>query len=270
MRALTSGGLGAIGVLHHVRQVFVPRVLHGRLEDLPAVQVLRRPEVVPQVLHRLDVVLLLRGQDGVEGLQLRHGHGMDKPLSEERLEAALFEARPWQQAARFPTAAAGTSQWANLWPLIGANDLPLRAVMTIYYRYCGINVSCARLQKWITGSAQSVRPSILQQQKSFFLPPSSPHQPPNKRFVLLKVDRNSTKAQILLHRTLWRVCTEDLELANPRIVCIKDAAGVVLGSGGSSGFGIFCLSKLQTVKQSSRKAAVKYKVECLNCFISMY
>lgn len=94
--------------------------------------------------------------------------------------------------------------------------------------------------------------------------------PPNKRLVLLKVDRNSTKAKILQQRTLWRVCTEDLELANPRIVCIKDAAGVVLGSGESSGFGIFCLSKLQTVKQSSRKAAVKYKVECLNCFISMY
>lgn len=59
-------------VLRHVRQVFVPRVFHGRLEDLPAVQVLRGSEVVPQVLDRLDVVLLLSGQDGVEGLQLPH------------------------------------------------------------------------------------------------------------------------------------------------------------------------------------------------------
>lgn len=58
-------------VFHHVRQVPVPRVLHGRLEDLPAVQVLRGSEVVPQVLDGLDVVLLLGGQDGVEGLQLK-------------------------------------------------------------------------------------------------------------------------------------------------------------------------------------------------------
>lgn len=57
-------------VFRHVRQVFVPRVFHGRLEDLPAVQVLRGSEVVPQVLDGLDVVLLLGGQDGVEGLQL--------------------------------------------------------------------------------------------------------------------------------------------------------------------------------------------------------
>lgn len=92
----------------------------------------------------------------------------------------------------------------------------------------------------------------------------------NKRFVLLKVDRNSTKAKILQHIALWRVCTEDMELANLRIVCIKDAARAVLGSGESSGFGIFCLSKLQTVKNSSRKAPVKYKVECLNCFIFMH
>lgn len=69
-RALTSGGLGAVGIFRHVRQVFVPRVLHGRLEDLPAVQVLGGSEVVPQVLHGLDVVLLLGGEDGVEGLQL--------------------------------------------------------------------------------------------------------------------------------------------------------------------------------------------------------
>lgn len=70
-RALTSGGLGAVRIFRHVRQVSVPRVFHGRLEDLPAVQVLRGPEVVPQVLDGLDVVLLLGGEDGVEGLQLQ-------------------------------------------------------------------------------------------------------------------------------------------------------------------------------------------------------
>lgn len=76
-----------MGVFRHVRQVLVPGVLHGRLEDLPAVQALRRSEVVPQVLDGLDVVLLLGGQDGVEGLQLPH----KRPASEGGLEAALFE-----------------------------------------------------------------------------------------------------------------------------------------------------------------------------------
>lgn len=58
-----------------VRQVGQPGVLHRRLEDLPAVQTLDGPEVAAQILHRLDVVLLLRGEDGVEGLQLRAEEG---------------------------------------------------------------------------------------------------------------------------------------------------------------------------------------------------
>ena len=72
-RALTPGGLGAVRphpqAGGHVR---LPGVLHGRLVDHAVAQLLQRPEVVPQVLHRLDVVLLLRGEDGVEGLQLRN------------------------------------------------------------------------------------------------------------------------------------------------------------------------------------------------------
>lgn len=71
----TFGSLGAVRPAAAVRQVRQPGVLHRRLEDLPAVQTLDGPEVAAQILHRLDVVLLLRGEDGVEGLQLRAEEG---------------------------------------------------------------------------------------------------------------------------------------------------------------------------------------------------
>ena len=51
-------------------QIFLPCIFHSRLEDFPIVQHLKGSEVVPQVLHRLDVVLLLCCKDGVKGLQL--------------------------------------------------------------------------------------------------------------------------------------------------------------------------------------------------------
>lgn len=73
MSVPTFGSLGAVRPAAAVRQVRQPGVLHRRLEDLAVVQALDGPEVAAQILHRLDVVLLLRGEDGVEGLQLASG-----------------------------------------------------------------------------------------------------------------------------------------------------------------------------------------------------
>lgn len=58
---LTSGGLSAVRIFCDICQIFLPRVFHSRLKDLPVVQVLCGSEVVPQVLNRLDMVLLLCG-----------------------------------------------------------------------------------------------------------------------------------------------------------------------------------------------------------------
>lgn len=112
------------------------------------------------------------------------------------------------------------------------NDLLLRAVMTTHYRYCGINVSYACLEKRITGSTQTIRLSIFLQQKSFL----------NKRFVLLKVDRNSEACEFLQLRTLKGLCMEDMELGNSKTVCIKDAAkDCAWDQTKTQGFGIFSL-----------------------------
>lgn len=51
-------------------QVFLPCVFYSRLKELPIVQVLQGPKVVPQVLDRLHMILLLCCKDGVKGLQL--------------------------------------------------------------------------------------------------------------------------------------------------------------------------------------------------------
>lgn len=48
----------------------VPGVSDRRLGHHPAVQLLLWSEVISQILHRLDVVLLLRGEDGVKSLEL--------------------------------------------------------------------------------------------------------------------------------------------------------------------------------------------------------
>lgn len=167
--------------------------------------------------------------------------------------------------AQPPPPGAVTSQWANLWSLIGRNDPPAARcndyILQILWNQCVLRTPAEMNHRFC-----SVCPTVdIPAAKVLFFSSLLP----NKRLVLLKVDRNSTKAKILQHGTLWRVCTEDMEPPSPRIVCIKDAGGAALGSGGSSGFGIFCLSKLQTVKQSARKAAAKYKVEGLNCLISM-
>lgn len=68
---LTSGGfcVGSAGhaVCHEVRQ---PRIHHGWFKDLPAVQILSGPMVIPQIIHRLHMILLFCGEDRVECLQL--------------------------------------------------------------------------------------------------------------------------------------------------------------------------------------------------------
>jgi hypothetical protein len=50
------------------------------------VKALQGSEVAPQVLHRLDVVLLLRGEDGVEGLQLGSSEEEEDEEEEEEEE----------------------------------------------------------------------------------------------------------------------------------------------------------------------------------------
>jgi len=52
------------------RQIFLPCIFYSRLKNLSIVQVLQGPEVVPQVLNRLDMVLLFRCKDGVKSIQL--------------------------------------------------------------------------------------------------------------------------------------------------------------------------------------------------------
>lgn len=51
-------------------QIPLPCIFYSRLKNFATAQVLQGPEVVPQVLDRLDVVLLLCCKDGVESLQL--------------------------------------------------------------------------------------------------------------------------------------------------------------------------------------------------------
>lgn len=51
-------------------QIFLPCVFYSRLKEFPIIKVLQGPEVVPQVLDRLHVVLLLCCKNGVKGLQL--------------------------------------------------------------------------------------------------------------------------------------------------------------------------------------------------------
>lgn len=67
---VTSGGLGAVRGSQDFRQIILPRILHSRLKDLSVVLILQRPKVVPQVLDRLDMILLLRCKDGIKRLQL--------------------------------------------------------------------------------------------------------------------------------------------------------------------------------------------------------
>lgn len=48
----------------------VPGVADRRLGHHPVIQPLLRSEVISQILHRLDVVLLLRSEDGIKSLEL--------------------------------------------------------------------------------------------------------------------------------------------------------------------------------------------------------
>lgn len=66
----TFGSLCAKRIFQDVCHILAPSILHSRLRHLPVVQALLRSEVIPQVLHRLDMVLLFSGEDGVEGFQL--------------------------------------------------------------------------------------------------------------------------------------------------------------------------------------------------------
>lgn len=67
----TSRSLGAMRTSDHLRYVLLPGVFNGWFENFPIVEVLCGSEVVPQVLYRLDVVLLFRGKDGIKGFQLK-------------------------------------------------------------------------------------------------------------------------------------------------------------------------------------------------------
>lgn len=48
-----------------------PSIHQSRFEDLPVVEILSGPMVIPQVIHGLHMILLLCGEDGVECLQLQ-------------------------------------------------------------------------------------------------------------------------------------------------------------------------------------------------------
>lgn len=66
----TFGGFSAKWVFEAAGCNLAPSVLHSRLGNYPVVEALLRPEVIPQVFHRLDVVLLFRGKYGIERFQL--------------------------------------------------------------------------------------------------------------------------------------------------------------------------------------------------------
>lgn len=66
-------------------QIPLPCIFYSRLINFPIVQILQVPEVVPQVVHRLYVVLLLCCKNVVEELQL---HGKRKKMAAQM--QALF------------------------------------------------------------------------------------------------------------------------------------------------------------------------------------
>lgn len=70
LSAPTFGSLCAIRPTAAVSQVGQPGVFDCWLENVAVVQALDRSEVAAQILHRLYMVLLLRGEDRVESLQL--------------------------------------------------------------------------------------------------------------------------------------------------------------------------------------------------------
>ena len=51
----------------------VPGVTDGGLGHHPVMQTLLWSKVISQILHRLDMVLLLRGEDGIKSLKLNRG-----------------------------------------------------------------------------------------------------------------------------------------------------------------------------------------------------
>lgn len=61
-----------------------PSILHGRLGNHSIVQALLRPEVIPQIFHRFDMVLLFRGKYGIECLQLNTATRVKGRKGEER------------------------------------------------------------------------------------------------------------------------------------------------------------------------------------------
>lgn len=66
----TFGSFCAEWIFQEVCHILAPSILHGRLGHFPVVQALLWSEVIPQVLHGLDMVLLFSGEYGVECLQL--------------------------------------------------------------------------------------------------------------------------------------------------------------------------------------------------------
>lgn len=135
------------------------------------------------------------------------------------------------QSSFLATYRAVTSQWGKFvaidcheWsPAACCNDYTLQ----ILWNQCVLCVlgemNYRFIKDYLWASQTLWLSSIFLQQKSFL----------NKRFVLLKVDRNSTEpCKFLQHSN----ALEDMQLGKPRIVCIKDAAkGLYMGSAKSTG-----------------------------------
>lgn len=66
----TFGSLCAVRVPQAVSQVRQPSIFDCGFEDLSVVQTLEWAEVVTQVFHGFNMILLFCGEDGVERLQL--------------------------------------------------------------------------------------------------------------------------------------------------------------------------------------------------------
>lgn len=75
----TSRGFCLYSAVHAVcLEVGHPSIHQSRFEDLPAVEILSGPMVIPQVIHRLHMILLLSGEDGVECLQLQQKRAAER------------------------------------------------------------------------------------------------------------------------------------------------------------------------------------------------
>lgn len=70
MYTSTFGSISTRWPTATVSQVGQPGIFDCWFENMAVIQALDGPEVAAQILHRLNMVLLLRGEDWVECLQL--------------------------------------------------------------------------------------------------------------------------------------------------------------------------------------------------------